>query len=85
MKCFYLTCSVLLEVRCHVHAELAVIEDEEGCLEASLTHLQKAMLLDSGAQRERLSSAFHLLQLRQNIYSEPTRTEEKAATLLQQV
>ncbi|XP_024152713.1 cilia- and flagella-associated protein 46 isoform X3 [Oryzias melastigma] len=76
--------SVLLEVRCHVHAELAVIEDEEGCLEASLTHLQKAMLLDSGAQRERLSSAFHLLQLRQNIYSEPTRTEEKAAALLQQ-
>ncbi|XP_078788201.1 cilia- and flagella-associated protein 46 isoform X5 [Oryzias latipes] len=78
------THSVLLEVRCQVHSELAVIEEEEGCLEASLTHLQKAMLLGSGAQRERLLSAFHLLQLRQNIYYDPTRTEDRAATLLQQ-
>lgn len=85
MKCVFLTCSVLLEVRCQVHSELAVIEEEEGCLEASLTHLQKAMLLGSGAQRERLLSAFHLLQLRQNIYYDPTRTEDRAATLLQQV
>uniref|UniRef100_A0A3P9HU19 Cilia and flagella associated protein 46 n=1 Tax=Oryzias latipes TaxID=8090 RepID=A0A3P9HU19_ORYLA len=78
------THSVLLEVRCQVHSELALIEEEEGCLEASLTHLQKAMLLGSGAQRERLLSAFHLLQLRQNIYYDLTRTEDRAATLLQQ-
>ncbi|KAM6916250.1 cilia- and flagella-associated protein 46 [Xenentodon cancila] len=77
--------SMLLEVRCQVHSELAVTEEEEGCLEASLTHLQKATLLDNGTQRERLSSAFHLLQLRRTLYQTPTRTEDKAATLLQQI
>ncbi|KAM4591923.1 cilia- and flagella-associated protein 46-like [Odontesthes bonariensis] len=76
--------SMLLEVRCHVHSELAIIEEEEGCLEASLTHLQKAMLLDNGTQREHLSSASHLLQLRRSVCSTPTRAEDKAAMLMQQ-
>lgn len=77
--------SMLLEMRCQVHSELAVIEEEEGCLEASLTHLQKAMLLDNGSLRERLSSAFRLLQLRGTLYQTPPRTEDKAAVLMQQV
>lgn len=77
--------SMLLEMRCQIHSELAVIEEEDGCLEASLTHLQKAMLLDNGTQRERLSSAFRLLQLRGTLYQTPTRTEDKAAMLMQQV
>ncbi|XP_044070722.1 cilia- and flagella-associated protein 46 isoform X2 [Siniperca chuatsi] len=77
--------SMLLEMRCQVHSELAVIEEEEGRLEASLTQLQKAMLLDNGTQRERLSSAFHLLQLRGTLYQTPSRTEDKAAMLMQQV
>ncbi|XP_031140179.1 cilia- and flagella-associated protein 46 isoform X1 [Sander lucioperca] len=76
--------SMLLEMRCQIHSELAVIEEEDGCLEASLTHLQKAMLLDNGTQRERLSSAFRLLQLRGTLYQTPTRTEDKAAMLMQQ-
>ncbi|XP_063348312.1 cilia- and flagella-associated protein 46 [Pelmatolapia mariae] len=78
------TQSMLLELRCQVHSELAVTEEEEGRLEASLTHLQKAMLLDNGTQQERLSSAFRLLQLRQTLYQTPSRTEDKAAMLMQQ-
>lgn len=79
-------CSTLLEMRCEVHSELAVIEEEEGRLEAALTHLQKALLLDNkGTQRERLSSALHLLQLRQNLHQTPSRAEDKAAKLIQQV
>ncbi|XP_070772644.1 cilia- and flagella-associated protein 46 [Enoplosus armatus] len=77
--------SMWLEMRCQVHSELAVIEEEEGRLEASLTQLRKAMLLDNGTQRERLSSALHLLQLRGTLYQTPPRTEDKAAMLLQQV
>lgn len=77
--------SLLLELRCQVHSELAVIEEEDGRLEASMTHLHKALLLDNGAQRERLSSALHLLQLRADLYQTPTRSEERAAVLLQQV
>ncbi|CAG6017918.1 unnamed protein product [Menidia menidia] len=83
-KCLEDIQSVLLEVRCQVHSELAVIEEEEGCLEASLTHLQKAMLLDDGVQRERLSSAVHLLQLRRSPHPAPARAEDKAAMLMQQ-
>ncbi|XP_051816052.1 cilia- and flagella-associated protein 46 isoform X2 [Acanthochromis polyacanthus] len=76
--------SMLLEMRCQVHSELAAIEEEEGRLEASLTHLQKAMLLDNGTQQERLSSAFRLLQLRRTLFETPPRTEDKAAMLMQQ-
>ncbi|XP_074531827.1 cilia- and flagella-associated protein 46 isoform X2 [Halichoeres trimaculatus] len=76
--------SMLLEMRCQVHSELAVIEEEDGRLEAALTHLQKASLLDNGAQRERLSSALHLLQLRGNLHQAPPRAEDKAAMLMQQ-
>ncbi|XP_057703978.1 cilia- and flagella-associated protein 46 isoform X1 [Corythoichthys intestinalis] len=76
---------MLFQVRCQVHAELAVTEEEDGLLEASLNHLQKAMQLDNGTQKERLSSAFHLLQLRRNLYQTRSRTEDKAAMLMQQV
>ncbi|XP_051937204.1 cilia- and flagella-associated protein 46 [Hippocampus zosterae] len=76
---------MLFPVRCQVHAELAVTEEEDGLLEASMVHLQKAMLLDNGTQKERLSSAFHLLQLRRNLYQTPSRSEDKAAMLMQQV
>ncbi|KAF0027185.1 hypothetical protein F2P81_019926 [Scophthalmus maximus] len=77
--------TLLQEMRCQVHSELAVIEEEEGRLEASLTHLQKAMLLDNGTQGERLSSALRLLQLRATLYQTPSRAEDKAAKLMQQV
>ncbi|KAK2823968.1 hypothetical protein Q5P01_021143 [Channa striata] len=76
--------SMLLEMRSHIHSELAAIEEEEGHLEASLIHLQKAMLLDNGSQNERLSSAVHLLQLRGTLYQTPSRSEDKAALLIQQ-
>lgn len=76
---------MLFPVRCQVHAELAVTEEGDGLLEASMAHLQKAMLLDNGTQKERLSSAFHLLQLRRNLYQTPSRSEDKAAMLMQQV
>lgn len=82
MSYFY---SMLLGMRSQIHSELAAIEEEEGHLEASLLHLQKAMLLDDGTQRQRLSSAFHLLQLRGTLNQTPSRNEDKAAVLLQQV
>ncbi|XP_035982462.1 cilia- and flagella-associated protein 46 [Fundulus heteroclitus] len=77
--------SLLLEVRCGVHSELAAIEEEEGDVEASLSHLQKALLLDNGTQRERLSSAFQLLQLRRTVFQTPACPEDKAAMLMQQI
>lgn len=78
-------CSMLLEARCGVHSELAVIMKEEGDMEASRTHLQKAMMLDNGTQKERLSSAFQLLQLGSPLHQTPDCPEGKAAMLMQQV
>lgn len=72
-------------MRCQLHSELAAIEEEKGCLEASLTHLQKALLLDDGTQQEHLSSAVHLLQLRTTLDQTPSRREDTAAQLLQKV
>lgn len=76
---------MFVEMRCQLHLELAAIEEEKGRLEASLTHLQKALLLDNGTQRERLSSAVHLLQLRATLDQMPSRHEDKAAKLMQKV
>lgn len=72
-------------MRSQIHTELAAIEEEEGHLEASSAHLQKAIQLDNGTQRERLSSAFRLLQLRGTLNQMPCRSEDKAAMLMQQV
>lgn len=78
--------SVQLEMRCQVHSELAVIEEEEGRLEPALLHLQRALLLDErGVHHERLTSALNLLQLRGTLYQTPSSTEDKAAMLIQQV
>uniref|UniRef100_A0A672I175 Uncharacterized protein n=1 Tax=Salarias fasciatus TaxID=181472 RepID=A0A672I175_SALFA len=77
--------SMFLEMRCHVHLELAVIEEEEGRLEASSTHLRKALLLDNGALRERLSSALRVSELRQTVYQTPSRVEDQALMLMQQI
>ncbi|KAM9561024.1 cilia- and flagella-associated protein 46 isoform 6-T6 [Salvelinus alpinus] len=79
------TYSVQLEMRCQVHSELAVIEEEEGRLEPALLHLQKALLLDErGVHHERLTSALNLLQLRGTLYQTPSSTEDQAAMLIQQ-
>ncbi|XP_058493509.1 cilia- and flagella-associated protein 46-like [Solea solea] len=76
--------SILLEMRCQIHSELAKITEEEGCLEASLTHLQKAILLDDGTRHEQLSSALHLLQVRRTPFQALSQNKDKAAMLLQQ-
>uniref|UniRef100_A0A8C7V183 Cilia and flagella associated protein 46 n=1 Tax=Oncorhynchus mykiss TaxID=8022 RepID=A0A8C7V183_ONCMY len=79
------TYSVQLEMRCQVHSELAVIEEEEGRLEPALLHLQRALLLDErGVHHERLTSALNLLQLRGTLYQTPSSTEDQAAMLIQQ-
>uniref|UniRef100_A0A8C4ZTJ3 Uncharacterized protein n=1 Tax=Gadus morhua TaxID=8049 RepID=A0A8C4ZTJ3_GADMO len=76
--------SMLLETRCEVHQELALLEEEEGRLEASLGHLERAVLLADGPRRERLLTTVHRLRLRATLYSAPSRPEDRAAMLLQQ-
>uniref|UniRef100_A0A4W4GBY6 Uncharacterized protein n=1 Tax=Electrophorus electricus TaxID=8005 RepID=A0A4W4GBY6_ELEEL len=78
--------SMLLGVRCPVHAELAGIEEEEERLEPALRHLHKALALDERAQhQQRLSFSLHLLQLRASLHGAPARQEDQAARLIEQV
>ncbi|XP_036429472.1 LOW QUALITY PROTEIN: cilia- and flagella-associated protein 46 [Colossoma macropomum] len=77
--------SMLLNMRCQVHAELAAIEEEEQRLELALKHLHTALGLDENGQyQQHLSSSLHLLQLHTSIYATPTRPEDQAAMLIQQ-
>ncbi|XP_072534370.1 cilia- and flagella-associated protein 46 isoform X2 [Salminus brasiliensis] len=77
--------SMLLDIRCQVHAELAAIDEEEDRLEPALKHLHTALGLDvRGEHQQRLSSSLRLLQLRTSLYSTPTRPEDQAAMLIQQ-
>ncbi|XP_058652539.1 cilia- and flagella-associated protein 46-like isoform X3 [Onychostoma macrolepis] len=76
------TDSLLLDVLCRVHAELAAIDEENEKLDSAMKHLQKALELDPDS--EHLSSSLHLLQLRSSVHSAPTRPEERAAKLIQQ-
>ncbi|XP_060780970.1 cilia- and flagella-associated protein 46 [Neoarius graeffei] len=77
--------SMFLDMRCHIHAELAAIEEEAEKLESAVQHLQAALDLDeSGLFQQRLSFSLHLLQLRSKLYSSPTRPEDQAAMLIQQ-
>uniref|UniRef100_A0A3B4C3W0 Tetratricopeptide repeat domain 40 n=1 Tax=Pygocentrus nattereri TaxID=42514 RepID=A0A3B4C3W0_PYGNA len=77
--------SMLLDMRCQVHAELAAIEEEEQRLEPALKHLHTALGLDEkGQYQQHLSSSLHLLQLHTSIYTTPTRPEDQAAMLIQQ-
>ncbi|RXN24229.1 cilia- and flagella-associated 46 isoform X2 [Labeo rohita] len=77
-----LTDSLLLDVLCQVHAELAAIDEEDEKLESAMKHLEKALELDPHSQH--LSSSLRLLQLRSSVHSTPTRPEEHAAKLIQQ-
>ncbi|XP_050982360.1 LOW QUALITY PROTEIN: cilia- and flagella-associated protein 46 [Labeo rohita] len=76
------TDSLLLDVLCQVHAELAAIDEEDEKLESAMKHLEKALELDPHSQH--LSSSLRLLQLRSSVHSTPTRPEEHAAKLIQQ-
>ncbi|KAF4090490.1 hypothetical protein AMELA_G00052800 [Ameiurus melas] len=76
---------MLLDMRCQIHAELALIEEEAERLEPAIQHLHTALGLDeSGQFQQRLSFSLHLLQLRSKLYSTPTRPEDQAAMLIQQ-
>ncbi|KAI5107889.1 cilia- and flagella-associated protein 46, partial [Silurus meridionalis] len=77
--------SMLLDMRCQVHAELAAIEEEAERLEPAIQHLHAALGLDENGQfHQRLSFSLHCLQLRSKLYSTPTRPEDQAAMLIQQ-
>ncbi|MBN3304410.1 CFA46 protein, partial [Amia calva] len=79
------TSSLLFQLRCQVHAEISIIEEDGDHIEAALDHVCKALHLDEkGIYRDRLQTALRLLQLRTALYETPERTEDRAALMIEQ-
>ncbi|XP_066549340.1 cilia- and flagella-associated protein 46 [Amia ocellicauda] len=79
------TSSLLFQLRCQVHAEISIIEEDGDHIEAALDHVCKALRLDEkGIYRDRLQTALRLLQLRTALYETPERTEDRAALMIEQ-
>lgn len=72
-------------LRCQVHMEMALIEEDEDRLEPAVQHLRKAALLDSqGLSREYLKVASNRLRLCTMLYQSPERAEDKAIMAIEQ-
>ena len=79
-------CSLLMQLRCQVHTELAKCEEDREQIELAMQHLKKGLILDDGGvYRERLQVALHRLQLCAELYKQPERPEDQAAMIIEQV
>ncbi|XP_012516129.1 PREDICTED: cilia- and flagella-associated protein 46 [Propithecus coquereli] len=77
--------SLMSLLRCQVHMEVALLEEDEDRLEPALEHLQKAERLDSlGLYQDRLQTAIHRLRLCTLLYQVPERAEDKATMAIEQ-
>ncbi|XP_011370907.1 cilia- and flagella-associated protein 46, partial [Pteropus vampyrus] len=77
--------SLMVLLRCQVHMEMALIEEDEDRLEPAVQHLQKAALLDSqGLYQEHLRVASNRLRLCTMLYQSPERAEDKAIMAIEQ-
>nr|XP_014352574.1 PREDICTED: cilia- and flagella-associated protein 46 [Latimeria chalumnae] len=77
--------SLLNQLRCQIHMELAQIEEDEDRIESSIEQLQKAQRLDeNGKYKERLEIALHRLHLCAMLYKTPDRPEDQASMIIEQ-
>ena len=77
--------SLLMQLRCQVHMELAKCEEDGEQIQVAIEHLKKALALDDGnVYQERLEVALHRLELRAELYQQPERLEDQAAMIIEQ-
>ncbi|XP_052771669.1 cilia- and flagella-associated protein 46-like isoform X4 [Mya arenaria] len=77
--------SLLVELRCQVHTELARCEEDEEQIQVAMTHIRKALSLDDGrVYTERLEVMLHRLELRSSLYNTPERPEDIAGMIIEQ-
>ncbi|XP_063289661.1 cilia- and flagella-associated protein 46 [Pelobates fuscus] len=77
--------SLLFELRCQIHLEIAHIEEDEDRIEAAIEHIQNALLLNDNGQYQNYLKAFlHRLQLRATLYQKPERLEDQATMIIEQ-
>uniref|UniRef100_A0A8C5PTU7 Cilia and flagella associated protein 46 n=1 Tax=Leptobrachium leishanense TaxID=445787 RepID=A0A8C5PTU7_9ANUR len=77
--------SLLLELRCQIHLEVAHIEEDEDRIEAAIGNIEKALVLNDGRRYQNFLKAFlHRLQLRATLYKKPERLEDQATMIIEQ-
>ncbi|XP_007935070.1 cilia- and flagella-associated protein 46 [Orycteropus afer afer] len=77
--------SLMVQLRCQVHMEMAHIEEDEDRLQPALEHLQKAMHLDSlGLYQDQLQTVSNRLKLCTMLYQSPERAEDRAVMAIEQ-
>ncbi|KAK7109057.1 hypothetical protein V1264_013170 [Littorina saxatilis] len=78
--------SLLMQLRCQVHTELAKCEEDLEQIQVAMEHLKKALLLDDGGvYQERLEVMLRRLELRSQLYRQPERPEDQAAMIIEQI
>ncbi|XP_060585472.1 cilia- and flagella-associated protein 46-like isoform X2 [Ruditapes philippinarum] len=77
--------SLLVQLRCQVHTELAKCEEDVEQIEVAMTNLKKALALDDAKiYQERLEVMLHRLELRSELYQQPERVEDIAGMIIEQ-
>ncbi|XP_059152499.1 cilia- and flagella-associated protein 46-like isoform X4 [Physella acuta] len=77
--------SLLIQLRCQVHTELAKCEEDYEQIEAATEHLKKALLLDdAGVYQEKLEISLKRLTLRSQLYKPPESPEDQALMIIEQ-
>ncbi|XP_053406399.1 cilia- and flagella-associated protein 46-like [Mercenaria mercenaria] len=77
--------SLLVQLRCQVHTELAKCEEDVEQIEVAMTNLKKALALDDAKiYQERLEVMLHRLELRSELYKQPERVEDIAGMIIEQ-
>ncbi|XP_076434592.1 cilia- and flagella-associated protein 46-like isoform X2 [Babylonia areolata] len=77
--------SLLIQLRCQIHTELARCEEDLEQIQVAMEHLKKALNLDDGnVYQERLEVMLRRLELRSQLYRQPERPEDQAAMIIEQ-
>ncbi|XP_052228420.1 cilia- and flagella-associated protein 46-like isoform X3 [Dreissena polymorpha] len=77
--------SLLVQLRCQIHTELAKCEEDEEQIEVAMNNLKKALALDDAKiYTERLEVMLHRLELRSELYKQPERPEDIAGMIIEQ-
>lgn len=77
--------SLLVQLRCRIHTELAKCDEDEEQIQVAMTNLKKALALDDAKiYQERLEVMLHRLELRSELYKQPERPEDVAGMIIEQ-
>uniref|UniRef100_UPI00398F0566 cilia- and flagella-associated protein 46 n=1 Tax=Pristiophorus japonicus TaxID=55135 RepID=UPI00398F0566 len=78
--------SLLIELRCQIHLEIAQIEEDGSRIDVAMEHLKKAHILTTkGPYNKYIQHTMHRLQLYSSLYESPQFAEDQATKLIEQI